>query len=212
MTQLQAQTLQDFFHRMSATHVPGRDDWNDRLKAVPTRLNDLGLVRMGYRDDLYTAEDQALMDSIIPIQAELIRAYHGWLDLYEQFNFMYVREVAEKGTTLEQLHLVGQFIYSSAELVLLSDGTNASPSGIDAVVTDTIDLLTRKSGDYGQCWRRHGELGIIVRLFDKIARFTNLMRKEFGAQNFESRVDSARDMVGYAIILFAYLMEQETGQ
>ena len=77
------------------------------------------------------------------------------------------------------------------------------------VVEQIADVVISKQKDYGhQNILSWGDVGIKVRLSDKIARLNNLYRREqqariegtdFSAQN-ESVVDTFTDVAGYAII------------
>lgn len=60
-------------------------------------------------------------------------------------------------------------------------------------------LLIGKRRDYGQGnIARHGELGIIVRADDKLARLQNLLKAH--TVNHESIEDTWQDLAGYGII------------
>lgn len=65
---------------------------------------------------------------------------------------------------------------------------------------EQIDLLARKQHDYGhQNISKFGEHGLMVRLWDKIARYENLARRQVGPEN-ESLVDTLKDMIGYVVL------------
>lgn len=63
-----------------------------------------------------------------------------------------------------------------------------------------IELLVSKQTDYGHDnINRFGVVGLIVRISDKVARLTNLHRRNTSPKN-ESVLDTWRDLFGYAVI------------
>jgi hypothetical protein len=63
-----------------------------------------------------------------------------------------------------------------------------------------VDLWCSKQADYGHGnITRFGDLGVIVRMSDKVERLKNL-DKTGAAANNESVMDSWRDLLGYAVI------------
>lgn len=66
------------------------------------------------------------------------------------------------------------------------------------VASEIVELIAKKQADYGhENILAFGELGILVRVSDKMARLRNLQGKE-GIT--EPRLDAWRDLAGYAII------------
>lgn len=65
---------------------------------------------------------------------------------------------------------------------------------------DQVGLMAGKQHDYGHAnITKFGQTGVLVRLWDKIARYNNLVRR--GAEpNNESLVDTLIDMIGYSVI------------
>lgn len=62
------------------------------------------------------------------------------------------------------------------------------------------ELLVAKQHDYGhENINAFGQIGIAVRMSDKIARFYNLQKRQADAKN-EPFVDCLKDMVGYGVI------------
>lgn len=67
------------------------------------------------------------------------------------------------------------------------------------IANEIVQLLIKKQRDYGhENINAFGELGILVRANDKIARLRNLYKKE-SVEN-ESTEDSWLDLAGYAIL------------
>lgn len=62
------------------------------------------------------------------------------------------------------------------------------------------DILVSKQHDYGHDnINAFGQIGIAVRISDKIARYYNLIRRDKVAKN-EPFIDCLKDMVGYGVI------------
>jgi hypothetical protein len=68
-------------------------------------------------------------------------------------------------------------------------------------ITETLSSKTR---DYGQAFLRHGILGLIHRLWDKIARYATLSA-ENRPSKFESKRDTVTDMLGYSVLIWSIL-------
>ena len=68
------------------------------------------------------------------------------------------------------------------------------------------EFIAAKDAEYGQAIRYHGIPGAMVRLWDKIARFSNLKDKNLPTK-FESMADSLRDLGGYTLILAGLFQE-----
>jgi hypothetical protein len=73
-------------------------------------------------------------------------------------------------------------------------------------VYDATVNLWAKAQDYGESFRRHGVTGLLPRLWDKVARYVQLMSADRPAY-FEPKSDSARDLLGYSIIAWSLLLE-----
>lgn len=76
---------------------------------------------------------------------------------------------------------------------------------IKQVAEQIADLLVKKDQDYGaDNIKRHGTLGVLVRMDDKLARLTNLQNAD--KVNNEAIEDTWKDLAGYAII--GYLLSK----
>lgn len=65
---------------------------------------------------------------------------------------------------------------------------------------DMVALLAAKQHDYGHAnIMEFGQQGIVVRLWDKISRYENLMRRGVDPEN-ESLQDTLKDIIGYCIL------------
>jgi len=70
------------------------------------------------------------------------------------------------------------------------------------IAAEITELLVRKRMDYGdESLSRFGELGILVRAWDKMCRLVHLLWDRRGAEpQNESVEDTWRDLAGYAIL------------
>ena len=65
---------------------------------------------------------------------------------------------------------------------------------------EQVKLMAGKQHDYGHGnIMKFGQTGVLVRLWDKIARYNNLVRRNGDAVN-ESLQDTLIDMIGYVVI------------
>lgn len=75
---------------------------------------------------------------------------------------------------------------------------------VHKAATEVADLVIRKQHDYGPKNIMNSlvepEIGIAVRLNDKLARLVNLVRSGKMPEN-ESLVDTADDIIGYGLVL-----------
>jgi hypothetical protein len=108
-------------------------------------------------------------------------------------------------------------VYMSALLTLMEEGFYATAAipmseflatekAVRYRVEFTANHLCSKTQDYGESFRRHGMLGLIPRLWDKIARIAQLKSKNRTA-NHEPMQDSARDLLGYSAIAWSLVLE-----
>ena len=68
-------------------------------------------------------------------------------------------------------------------------------------ISQQVDLLASKQHDYGcENINRFGDTGVMVRLWDKISRYNNLVKNDADPTN-ESLMDTLKDIVGYCALL-----------
>ena len=71
---------------------------------------------------------------------------------------------------------------------------------VDEVLRELKETLLKKQADYGhKNILEFGELGVLVRANDKLARLRNLMQSQQAALN-EPLEDSWKDLAGYSVI------------
>jgi hypothetical protein len=73
-------------------------------------------------------------------------------------------------------------------------------------INDMLDVLIKKSADYGCAFRSGGFQGIRFRIWEKISRYFSLSSQTYGAE-YEPLEDSLKDILGYLIILLALTQE-----
>ena len=90
----------------------------------------------------------------------------------------------------------------------LKSNQSVNPSQkFEGIADEIVSLLDKKNKDYGDGnLLRHGLYGILVRVDDKTARISNLLKSE---SSFESIEDNLIDIAGYAINAIRLLRENE---
>lgn len=87
----------------------------------------------------------------------------------------------------------------------------SDPINVHDALAAVEEHLMRKHRDYGENnLKEFGELGILVRASDKVARLKNLIDKHAEVED-ESRADTWRDLAGYAIQAMI-MMKMSAGQ
>jgi hypothetical protein len=78
--------------------------------------------------------------------------------------------------------------------------TQAGHNAVEVALTN-CQLLDKKQQDYGPLnITVHGEVGILVRMTDKVMRLANLAKQRRRKPRNEAVLDSYRDLCNYAII------------
>ena len=76
-----------------------------------------------------------------------------------------------------------------------------NPEAVERILREQLDLMVRKNADYSSDnIRVDGLRGVAVRLVDKVARLRNLLSKPESDRNFESVLDTLRDISNYGVI------------
>jgi len=81
-----------------------------------------------------------------------------------------------------------------------------------AVQKEAKHLFSKKNDDYGDAFAKHGPVGVLVRIGDKISRLQNITNKGINLVEDESIRDSLIDLHNYAAMAIMLLDEktQET--
>lgn len=143
------------------------------------------------------------------------RTYVNWVK-----GFMYIEHALSGDTepSYEHLFRIALEMFEDATVLYLMENgwdphkADGQPWGtvlVDVVreMEARVQFLKGKDLEYGQPTRRQGVPGVITRLWDKIARYTNLKANPDLLPKFESMADSAKDLGGYSAILAGQLQE-----
>lgn len=69
-------------------------------------------------------------------------------------------------------------------------------------------IFESKNRDYGDSFRAHGVVGLIVRLHDKFLRFVSVSKNQVALVQSESLRDTLLDLANYALMA-AMLLDEE---
>lgn len=130
----------------------------------------------------------------------------SWTD-YNEKSWEY-----QAGKTLTEMRCDGPFrnvkngmreLYDSEQFDALARKAMAAAGGSEGTWTieDQVQLLASKQHDYGHAnIDKFGGYGVLVRLWDKISRYENLMARQGDSPSHESIQDTLVDIVGYCAI------------
>lgn len=70
---------------------------------------------------------------------------------------------------------------------------------LERIQNECRDVFSRKNKDYGDAFAKHGTVGVLVRISDKMSRFTNISKKglEISVSD-ETLKDTLMDLHNYA--------------
>lgn len=117
-------------------------------------------------------------------------------------------------TTITQfIELIQTMTFYSAMLILAEERRlPKNEADLEPFIRDEIRgivrVLTSKTTDYGQAFLRHGIVGMLYRVWDKIARYATLSAEDRAAK-YESRKDTAMDMLGYSVLIWSILEDMQ---
>lgn len=82
---------------------------------------------------------------------------------------------------------------------------------LELLVRDVVSLIEKKNEDYGDSFyktvQEFGDIAFVVRLCDKVNRLKALLSK--GGANYESFVDTVKDIGGYCLLWLYYKKLEE---
>lgn len=148
------------------------------------------------------------------------RLYVRWMLNYQQVEEQVLDHLNNRQDldAEECFKLCLEMFHDATELYLREKGWQPQPGeeikacdiypDVLAEMKARADFVARKDAEYGQPIRRHGIYGVVVRVFDKIARFTNLKAGAVETPTFESALDSLKDLGGYSLILAGMFLEE----
>ena len=70
---------------------------------------------------------------------------------------------------------------------------------LEKIQAECKEIFVKKNNDYGDAFAQHGTVGVLVRISDKMARFTNISKKglEINVSD-ETLKDTLMDLHNYA--------------
>lgn len=195
--------------------------WAQRIHDLPALIRESNIpvldgkppVFMGHQMVGFTETDTQSMDTEVFTIApsDKTTVYVRWFSAYQAVE----SEVfgSKEVDVLRCLHLCFSMLHDACLLYLMETGTvqdHALAVFHDVIYTEMqarADFVAAKDDEYGQPTRRHGIKGVMARLFDKVARYTNLKARPDLSPKFESMADSLKDMGGYSLILAGLFQE-----
>lgn len=70
---------------------------------------------------------------------------------------------------------------------------------LERIQNECRDVFSRKNKDYGDAFAKHGTVGVLVRISDKMSRFTNISKKGLQISvSDETLKDTLMDLHNYA--------------
>lgn len=70
---------------------------------------------------------------------------------------------------------------------------------LERIQNECKDVFSRKNKDYGDAFAKHGTVGVLVRISDKMSRFTNISKKGLQISvSDETLKDTLMDLHNYA--------------
>lgn len=111
---------------------------------------------------------------------------------------------------MQDAHLLHLIEKGSVGGEILHPDNEVFDAEVDAEMEARANFVAAKDAEYGQAIRRHGINGALVRLWDKLSRYTNLKAQshsELSSPKFESMADTAKDLGGYTLILAGLFQE-----
>lgn len=70
---------------------------------------------------------------------------------------------------------------------------------LERIQNECRDVFSRKNKDYGDAFAKHGTVGVLVRISDKMSRFTNISKKSLQISvSDETLKDTLMDLHNYA--------------
>ena len=125
-----------------------------------------------------------------------------WLDKY------FTLETSQPSDPVQLYTVALQMAVLASRLYLLeSKQACATPQDACTELQDMVQVLIKKSRDYGQSFRRHGFPSLLSRIWDKVSRYVTLKNLNT-TPHFESLRDTAQDLLGYSVMVAAVLWEE----
>lgn len=75
------------------------------------------------------------------------------------------------------------------------------------IQAEALELFTRKNADYGDAFAKYGQIGVLMRIEDKIQRALSITKSSITMVNDESIRDTLIDLHNYAAMALMLLDE-----
>jgi hypothetical protein len=78
------------------------------------------------------------------------------------------------------------------------------------IQSDCCDIFEKKNKDYGDAFAQHGVVGVMVRISDKMTRFTNISKNAINISvSDETLKDTLMDLHNYAAMALMLIEENK---
>src|SRR5208282_1439673 len=191
----------DFWHRICEAVFIKSPRWFTAIRSLPDKLDlkvvlrrtvsgesltttgikALGWVGLGIREEINP-------NPLLPTDFPMPQRQWAWLQFFCQFlqfeglynylasNGLSVPELWDVSILTQYIELIQTMTFYAAMLIITEEGRLPEhESDIEPLIRDEVrkicDLLTSKTTDYGQAFLRHGVIGLLYRVWDKIARY-----------------------------------------
>jgi hypothetical protein len=131
-----------------------------------------------------------------------LKNIHKIIDLYIDTKVYLNQESDDESKNQHQsfINMISEFAINLAE-DLCEDSL-----GIEMFKTILVDTLIRKQRDYGPSnISKFAITGIVIRMYDKIGRLTNLSSSKKASSIDETLFDTALDLIGYCAIAHMWI-------
>jgi hypothetical protein len=227
-----------FWHRVCEAIFIKSPGWFTAVQSLPDKLDLAVCVKRTVSGETLTStsiraqgwvgrgiKEETKPNPFIPTDFPLSQLQWAFLQFsfqFFQFEGLYNYLSAQGRSAPESWHpsIIKQFIelaqtmtFYSAMLIIAEeerlpkDSFDLSPL-IHDEIRKIVVVLTGKTTDYGQAFLRHGVVGMLYRVWDKIARYATLSAENRSAK-FESRKDTVCDMLGYSVLIWSILEDMK---
>lgn len=81
---------------------------------------------------------------------------------------------------------------------------------LEKIQLECREIFKKKNKDYGDAFAQHGTVGVLVRISDKMSRFTNISKKSLKISvSDETLKDTLMDLHNYAAMALMCMDEEE---
>jgi len=228
----------DFWNRVCVSLFVKSPGWFDAVKSLPAALDLPTCLRRTVSGEAITGSSiraqgwvgRGIVSEIKPnpiLESDNPFTQLQWAFLQFMFQFFLFEGMynwlADQGNADPKMwhpSFIQQFIelsqtmsFYSSMLIIAEEGRlPENEADIEPLIREEIrkitGVLTSKTTDYGQAFLRHGVAGMLYRVWDKIARYATLSAENRAAK-FESRKDTAMDMLGYSVLIWSILEDMK---